>query len=426
MGQTFSLKEIVKTAQEKSPFFKKLYASINFDKFTSDDELLKSLPLTNHTDFWSQHSYEKNPLITEPFPHGMLFKSGGSTGKPKFSYFSQSEWDSFTEHFGWGISQGILKENDRVANLFYAGDLYASFLFIHDSLDSVPFKFIQFPLGGGIPPETMEKHIEELNINVLCGVPTSITHLFQYLDQKKSPALKKIEKILYGGESMYEDQKIWLRSVIPNLQISSVGIASVDGGLVGYCSTDCGPDEHRAFDRATIMEILDEETLKPIEDLNRSGKLYLTNLTRKLMPIVRYPVGDKALWLEPLGTKNRKFKVLGRSEEGARVGTVTVFFEDVQKILHEVFSADVGAQFQMVLKHFDQKDELTLEISCQKSIENTEALKKKIQQKFHEQKPTFLEALKKDLLHPLNVHFTSQLEQNQRTGKLKRIIDHRK
>ncbi len=28
----------------------------------------------------------------------------------------------------------------------------------------------------------------------------------------------------------------------------------------------------------------------------------------KLMPIIRYPVGDRAIWIEPTGKKNRKFK----------------------------------------------------------------------------------------------------------------------
>jgi len=119
--QKWSLKEIVENAKSHSPYYKLLYAN---SKFVN----LSDLPITDQNKFWESN------VLTSDKRDGIVFKSGGSTGAPKYSYFTSLEWQSFTESFGMGIAEGILSDDDRVANLFYVGDLYASFLFIKDSL----------------------------------------------------------------------------------------------------------------------------------------------------------------------------------------------------------------------------------------------------------------------------------------------------
>ena len=51
------------------------------------------------------------------------------------------------------------------------------------------------------------------------------------------------------------------------------------------------------------------------------------------MPIIRYPVGDNAVWIEP----GRKLRIIGRAEEGARVGPVTVYYDDMRLVLEKAF-----------------------------------------------------------------------------------------
>jgi len=422
----YSLVEIVEAAQKNSSYFRGEFKNIDLKKFKNDQDLLQALPLTDHQKYWASHQFLENPLTTEE-AHGILFKSGGSTGHPKFSYYASSEWDTFCKLFGWGIGQGILDDGDRVSNMFYAGDLYASFIFIKDSFQAVPKKFLQLPVGGGVTAKTLEQQLLEFKLTTLCGVPTAIIQLISELHEKNPACLKPLKKILYGGESMYLDQQEWLQSLLPGLQIASVGYASVDAGLLGYCARDCAIDEHRCFEPATLMEILDESTNEPITEINQPGRLFVTNLTRKLMPILRYPVGDRAVWIEPVGSKNRKFKILGRSEEGARVGTVTVDFEEVRLFLQQMLVSHPGFQFQMLLSHSAQKDQLELRISLLDQ-QNSEDFKKEIIREFHRQKPSFADAEKKGLVHPLKINFCDlqEFEKNARTGKLKRIIDSRK
>lgn len=414
--QKWTLKEIIEHARTHSPYYRDLYSNIS-------STTLEELPVIDQAKFW-------NAQVLTDKPHGIVYKSGGSTGAPKYSYFTNEEWKAFTTAFGFGMSEGILKDGDRVANLFYAGDLYASFLFIKDSLNAIPeskCRLTQFPIAGQTDHIQILKTLEEFNINVIVGVPSAIISMLEKysLDKTKFPKLK-IERLLFGGESLYEDQKKSLLNLFPGLQISSIGCASVDGGLIGYSSFDCANGEHRVFDGANVIEIIDPDTMEVIKEKGVIGKVLLTNLTRKLMPIIRYPAGDMAMWVDEPETPNRKFILQGRSDEAARLGTISVYFEDTREMIARSLPEAQGIQFQLIVKHFDQKDEMTIKIGSLNTL-NAEQVKQKVFNSFVAEKTSYLDILKKNLIHPLRIEYVAldKLEANARTGKLKRIIDQR-
>lgn len=413
----WTLKEIFENAKAHSPYYRELYGNISFTK-------LADLPVTDQTLFW------KSKVVTSDSPDGIVFKSGGSTGAPKFSYFTSLEWQSFTKAFGHGMAQGILDNGDRVANLFYVGDLYASFLFIKDSLQWIPVeekRLAHFPIAGATDPKQILKTLEEFTINVIAGVPSAILTLLELYQNEKAHYPKlKLEKILFGGEALYPDQYIALKNIFPDIQISSIGYASVDAGLLGYSDRTCADGEHRVFEGAHIIEIVDPDTNEVITEMNRVGKVLITNLTRKLMPIIRYPAGDLAMWVESPETPCRKFKLQGRSDEAARLGTLSVYFEDTRTMAMNTLKEVSGLQFQMLLNHFDHKDELTLRLSGH-DLKCTKDIQDRLIYAFKKEKTVYEDLLKKELIHPLKIEIVEMnlMEANVRTGKLKRVIDNR-
>lgn len=414
--KTYSIQEIFEHAKKESPFYRELYKNINFTK-------LSDLPILNLEQFW------KSTIISTP-SSGLVFKSGGSSGAPKYSYFTHEEWHTFTTIFGKGIEEGILEKNDRIANMFYAGDLYASFLFIKDSLSAIdPLlkPLTQFPISGAADIHETWKIIAEFDINVLAGVPSQLIKVIDYYSKNRhqfSPI--KIDRLLFGGESLYPDQEAAFKEIFPHIQCSSIGIASVDGGLLGKSTRDSPPSYHRVFDHATMIEIVDIDTLEVIHEKGKIGKILLTNLTRKLMPIIRYPAGDLAMWTEDDGTPYRQFKLQGRADECARLGTLSIYFEDTREMIKKLILNTSGLQFQMLLTHFDKKDQLTLLIAGHELI-NEKSLVDKIALNFGHEKKVYLELVKLNLIHPLEIKIVNydQLECNERTGKIKRIIDRR-
>jgi len=258
-------------------------------------------------------------------------------------------------------------------------------------------------------------------------VPSAILTLLEdYKRDKKLYPNIKIDKLLFGGEALYPDQYLAIKEIFPNIQISSIGYASVDAGLLGYSDHTCAEGEHREFERANIIEIVDPDTLEVITEMNRVGKVLVTNLTRQLMPIIRYPAGDLAMWMESPETPFRKFKLQGRSDEAARLGTISVYFEDTRLMVMNVLKEVHGLQFQMILNHSNNKDELILRIAGN-SLNPDSKIVDRVLNAFKVEKPAYEDVLKKNLIHPLRVEIVDMhhLEGNVRTGKLKRVIDNR-
>jgi phenylacetate-CoA ligase len=116
------------------------------------------------------------------------------------------------------MSEGILEDSDRVANLFYVGDLYASFLFIKDSLqwiDPNTAAISQYPIAGNTDFKQILSILEEFQINVICGVPSQILKLLELYDQDRTLYKNlKLKKVLFGGEALYPDQEVALKEIV--------------------------------------------------------------------------------------------------------------------------------------------------------------------------------------------------------------------
>ncbi len=268
--------------------------------------------------------------------------------------------------------------------------------------------------------------IKDFNLNTLFCVPTTILNLAEYISTNDIKGIN-IQKIYFGGESMFADQREKLEKVFPGVSIKSVGYASVDGGLLGYADNSCGFNEHRQFDNYNIIEIIDEETGLPITESNKKGKVYSTNLSRLLMPIIRYPVGDNGMWLENESVENRKFMILGRSEEGARIGPITLYLEDFLHIINKYKNRLKFENIQLVIDHFDNKDQLTIRIGTNEIIQQTDILNEEIVNNIYNERHCFIEEINNGKIHPIKLEITrpNNIEINERTGKMKLIIDHR-
>lgn len=424
----FTLDELILTAWKKSPYYRKLYADCLLSEGQKNIDLGR-LPQVDQTTFWQANSLTDNQLLTDESPEGVVFRSGGTTGSPKFSIFSKSEWETFTEVFGRGLTAGGIKRGERVANYFYGGALYASFLFIYKSFEHAAIPVLQFPIAGGTDPVEALKMMEDFKVTTLAGVPTGVLTLAQtYAANPNAFPKLKITKILFGGESMHADQRRLLSEIFPGVDVASVGYASVDAGLLGYADPSCGPDEHRVFSEASVIEIVDEATGEVIHEPGKPGRVLITNLTRVLMPIIRYPAGDLATWIDnPKNTRDPRFKLLGRGEEAARVGPVSLYFNDIDGLLGPFKQALGITAFQMEVFHSDEKDGLILRIAVAQPDHITLAHTNDILEALYGQRAMLRDWAKTGKVHTTEIAWVRQsaLAINPRTGKMRRIIDRR-
>ena len=415
------LQEHLEFVRAHSPYYRELWKDVW--KEGGAPPPLRELPVTEHAGYWKANTTERNQLLTGPHENGIVFKSGGTTGNPKFSFFSNDDWRVFCRVFGDGMQRGGLRAGERVANVFYGGQLYASLLFVGKCIEEAGVG-VNFPIAGFATPEEILDALKEFQIDTVAGVPTTIMNLIPHLEAASGRL--NVSRFIYGGEAMYPDQVAALRRAVPGCRVQSVGIAGVDYGEMGWVDDTCEPGVHRAFDESTVLELLDDDG-SPLDDAGAEGALAITNFKRRLMPVVRYPVGDRGRWIDPAGTPGRRFKVLGRTEKGARIGPMTLYMEDVQRVLEASAKSAGMIAFQMVVEHEDCRDRCRLRVAVSNPAlvppDTTDA----VRVAFYAERPMFSHSIQDGLVHPLEVEWIvpGELQTNPRTGKLVRLLDRR-
>lgn len=409
------LQQLVDFARRNSPFYAETYKDV-----PQTISHLTQLPVLDQAAFWAANTWPDNRLLTGPLTDAGVYKSGGTTGAPKFSPWTRTEHADSVTAFGAGMVQAGLKPGHKVANLFCAGELYGGFLYIEASLHNAPVDNVRLPVANA-PDDYIAKLIDDFGVDVLAGEPMKLGSVAEYIVKRGRPA-DAIELVLFAGDILFNDLRPILTRAFPKATISSLGYASVDAGLVGAPVPGDDVRVHEAFPNRTVVEIIDDETGEPITSVGTPGRLVVTNLFRTLMPIIRYPVGDRAEWVEP---GKQRFRLMGRSLEGARVGTVAMPTEDIRAVLIEADPGRFITGMQMVQRRWDGKDGLILRLA---SVDEPPAgLTGRLIDAVYAARPLYLSEVDAGAIHHLLIEWVSRAElvTNPRTGKLVQVVEER-
>lgn len=373
------------------------------------------LPLIDRKIWYQNIPPASVAALTGPMTDAYVYASGGTTGEPKFTLYSNAEYVYSTDLLAQIYKDAGLNRSDIVANLFIAGNLWTSFNVAGRALENIGC--LHLPVGGGSDIDNIFKYIKLFNVNALVGLPSIIIKLAE--EAKKQNLKISIEKILYGGEHLRPQTCEFLRDVFNTTSIRSAGYACVDTGPVGWQCDHLKGTIHHVLEDYSYVEIIDFETLKPATDV---GELVVTNLNRTLMPVLRYRTGDIGRWIDTgkclCGFKGKSFELLGRCDDLMVIGGINLMPVDVAKGLSFL---PVGQVFQVVAKTFEGKDLLMLNIESEHNIDNDkiiEALRKgsyKIAQSIDDGWMNI----------QVKLHKIGQIKPNSRTGKIKVMIDER-
>jgi len=423
--QTYSLKELVKFVRKASPFYRELYQNISEENFQLED-----LPIIEENSFWNANTVINNKVITAD-PSGIALKTGGTTAIPKISFFSREEWDFFAKILCLKLSEtGIICDGDRLANMFISGGMYGSLLLTHNIIQAGFLTVLELPIGAGknVSIEHSVSIMQDLKVNVLMGFPYGIIQILQYC--KIHNIKLELKTILYSADMIYEAQKKYIREMYPNILISSDAYASTDSGFLGYADKTCDINEYRTDCRYTILEIVDEKTGALIQAPNIIGKLLATNLTKRLQPIIRYPVGDRAMWVENENSKFRKLKLMGREtikDDKIPIGNTILGYKDFLQALGSYGEQTIG--FQLNINNANNKYKIIVIIapadlnSC-----NNKSVADDIKSSIFKNLPMLSQAELNHEIWPVEVKLVpmSEMEMDSRTYKAIRIITDKK
>ncbi|KAK6225186.1 AMP-dependent synthetase/ligase [Colletotrichum tabaci] len=418
-----SLTDLLEFVRLNSPYYAKSWKACWAEK---DQPVvsLRDLPVVDHESFWEANTCLNSKVITSKQKDGIVFKTGGTTAHPKVSFYSQKEFHSISLQLAESLARCGVGEGDMVANLFYAGDLYGSFLLHILSVYHLPSGAIQLPVAGHVSVESMERQIVEFEATVILGTVTTMSQISERIlgAGKTHPYVRLL---LFSGEAFYDDQAGLLKAAFPNATIRSLVYGSMDSGVIGlppaaeHYTGD--PRLHQVNDPNIIVEIVNEDgevTNVPGEE----GSLVVTNVERRLMPIIRYPSGDRAAWVDPsLGL----FRVLDRDRTAIRLGPVSIDFVHLRKVVSTVLGDRPVGRLQAVVTREDRKDLLTVNIAYTPAAEEEARLQAELKEELGTVRPMFREHVEKNLINPLQVRFLSmqELAVNPRTGKIVEVLD---
>lgn len=205
----------------------------------------------------------------------------------------------------------------------------------------------------------------------------------------------------------------------------------MDAGLLGRPVPGSDARVHRAFTPYSVVEILDDSTGEPVTEPGRPGRVVVTSLFRRLMPIIRYPAGDRAEWT---GTGPGHFRILGRAEEGVRVGPVSLYTQDAQDAVTAADTAGHVVGTQLVVRRWDGRDGLVLRLATAPGddapgagTEGRAALAQAVITELETVRPLYPDSVRAGFVHPLSVEWARHrdLAVNPRSGKLVRVLDER-
>ncbi len=268
------------------------------------------------------HSLVESQAFLRPgIKNGYIYSSSGTTGNPKFTFYSLEEFALVSRLLSRGYRARGLGNGDKVANLFVAGNMWSSFLAIEKALTALDV--IQLPIGGTAEPELILYYLGAFSPRAVFGIPTQLVSLARLSREKNIPL--HIPLLFYAGEHFNESARQYLTATWKTENFCSAGYASVDAGPVGYQCDCCEEKVHHLFARYIHLEII-------------GGEAVVTSLLRKAMPFIRLRTGDGAEWIEGpcrCGSPEPRFKLLGRCDNMANIWGCRLFYDDVEKALRQ-------------------------------------------------------------------------------------------
>lgn len=184
---------------------------------------------------------------------------------------------------------------------------------------------------------------------------------------------------------------------------------------------------HRVLQSLVVVELLasaDEPNSQPICENGIAGDIVVTNQIRRLTPVVRYPTGDRAEWVD---YQAGKFRLLGRSGTSIRLGPVSLDMQDLRRISAKAMSPRTILGFQAVLKREGGKDCLQLFVAAdgKETMGDQTMLRQRILDSIRSERPMLPQHIDMGLVGHVSIEFVSFecLVVNDRSGKLMQVLD---
>jgi len=404
----------------KSEFYNEKYSHIGLQPNISD--WLK-IPVLTRDEIYANSFPRSSKMLTQNLEGMIVISTGGSSGVSRYTTYTHAEWDDFVNMQSEAMRILGIKPSDKIANLFIAGHFWPSFVGLHDCIKKI--NAVHLPISANIPPEEIVKLCLEFEPTVMVSLPTLFVFLAD-MAVRDGFEFKKLRMINYAGEHLSLQAEAHIKKALKVDNIKSGAYTSADAGIMGYQCHHCPPGVYHVPTAFQFIEIMNFETgtyCKP----NEEGEVIVTNLSRLSTPILRYRVGDAALWtgdICPCGDRNPLLKLAGRAGQDFKIGGGFISLSVFDEVIAELSDA-FSLNYQLILE--DEANKLRIKLMIETPVKVTASQLKALKEALFSKVPEFRIGVEKGYIASFEIEAVAlgSLPRSPITGKVKKLDDKR-
>ncbi|WP_374928526.1 AMP-binding protein [Kytococcus sedentarius] len=234
----------------------------------------------------------------------ILFTSGGTTGRPAVTELAMDEMLVNCAWHGQGYRAAGIGPDDTVAVWGVPGLMTSEFT-VYLAAQETGARVL--PIGVGLDAEAILTMLDQFEATVLLVMPSNLHPVVSHC-LETGRRLDSVRLCVTGGEPMLPADADRLQSVCTQELTFRQVFQTSEVGSVGYQCEACPPGTFHVHEGYQEVEIAEP-------DDQGIGSLLVTNRARRLHPVVRQEVGDRAAWVPgpcPCGDTSARFALHGR------------------------------------------------------------------------------------------------------------------
>lgn len=345
------LKEVVKKAYEKVPFYREKFDKAGFkveDLQTLED--VSKIPFTTKDDLRKAYPFGLFAVPDEEIIE--IHSTSGTTGTPVVSGYTKKDLDIWGECATRAIVMAGGSSKSKIQNSYGYGLFTGGFGIDHGAKT---LGATVIPMSSG-NTERQLKMMEDFQSDILTCTPSYALYLAESLEKKGvKPEKISLKAGIFGAEMWTEAMRSELEEKLGITAHNIYGLTEIMGpGVAAECIERNG--QHIQDDHF-YPEIIDPKTEEVLGE-GVKGELVLTTLTKEGMPIIRFRTKDVTALRKdkcPCGrTTARIDRVTGRTDDMLKVKGVMFFPSQIETALLSINGLTANYQIHITRpKHLD-------------------------------------------------------------------------
>ncbi len=355
--QLEGLKWTVNHAYRNSPFYRRRLerAGLKPSDIKSLDDLGR-LPFTEADHLREDYPF---PLLSVPARDVIrIHSSSGTTGKRKILAYTGKDIRDWTDFFARTYRMAGIGPDDRVQIAVGYG-LWTAGAGFQAGCEAVGAMAI--PVGPG-NLELQCRFLQDMETTCLCCTSSMALLLGEEISRRGLRDRIRVRTIIQGSERCSDSMRKAILEHFGAAHLFDItGLTELYGPAAGI---DC--KEHRGIHYWAdyyILEILDPDTLEPVEE-GQIGEMVVTTLRKEASPLIRYRTRDLTRRISgpcPCGSIfPRHDRILGRSDDMIIFRGVNIYPGQIDEILSDM--EGISSEYNILLERRDGRDFMIVKV----------------------------------------------------------------